>query len=158
MSRFTDGHVNRAPGADGFPLGVQKDVGQRKRSLPDPSNFDLHFNDITDKKRSFVVGFRVDDGEEEILAADKFREPEPHCLQQRFIGVVDHFELVGEEDHARGVGVVEFYFGLVGKHGIYYSINAFSPILFVDKQNNWGIMGIASLAKSLNPPKFRERA
>ena len=37
------------------------------------------------------------------------------------------------------------------QRGIYYSINAFSPILFVDKQNNWGIMGIASLAKILKP-------
>jgi len=158
VSRFADGHVDRASGADGFPSGVQEGVGEREGSLPDPPDFDLYLKDIPDKKRRFVVGFRVDDGEEEILAADKFREPEPHCLQQRFIGVVDHLELVGEEDHPRGVGVMKFYFGLVGKHGIYYSINAFSPILFVDKQNNWGIMGIASLAKSLNPPKFRERA
>ena len=157
MSRFTDGHVNRAPGADGFPLGVQKDVGQRKRSLPDPSNFDLHFNDITDKKRSFVVGFRVDDGEEEILVADEVREPEPDRFQQRFIRVVDDLELVSEEDHARGVGVVELYFGLVGEHGNYYSINAFSPILFIDKRNNWGIMTLFRLPKSLNLPN-KERA
>ncbi len=65
---------------------------------------------------------------------------------------MEHLELVGEEDDPRGIGVVEFYFGLVSEHGIYYNINAFSPILFVDKENNWGIMGIASLAKILNLP------
>ena len=151
MRFFVHGHMHRAPGADGFLPGIDQGIAERKGGLSDFFHLDPDLEDIADKKRRFVVGFRVDDGEEEILAADKFREPEPHCLQQRFIGVVDHLELVGEEDHPRGVGVMKFYFGLVGKHGIYYSINAFSPILFVDKQNNWGIMGIASLAKIFKP-------
>ena len=143
--------MDRASGTNGFLLGVQEGIGERKGSLPDPPNFDLHLNDITDKKRSFVVGFRVDNGEEEILIADELREPESNRFQQRFIGVMDDLELIGEEDHARGVGVVELYFGLVGEHGNYYSINAFLPILFIDKRNNWGIMSIVSLAEIIKP-------
>lgn len=122
MSGLADSHMDRPAGADGFPPGVKQGVGERKGRLSDPPDFDLHLNDIADKKRGLVVGFRVDDGEEEILAADKLREPEPDCLQQRFISVVDDFELVGEEDHPGGVSFMKFYFGLVGMHGQHYTI------------------------------------
>ena len=58
----------------------------------------------------------MDNGQEITPAFEQDREPEAEFFQKRFVGVVDDLELIGEENDAERVGIMQMDPGFVREH------------------------------------------
>ena len=63
-----------------------------------------------------VIRFRAHNGQEIFAAFEHLGEAEIEFFKQGFIGIVHNGELVGKEDPAGCVGVVQVNLGLVSEH------------------------------------------
>ena len=95
-------------------------VLKREGSVADMSNLDGNDNFVPHKDRGFVIGFSMHDGQEIICPFKHFLEAPTEFFEQILVGVMDDLKLIGKENNACGIGVVQSDLCFVGEHSSDY--------------------------------------
>ena len=103
-------------GAHEFFAAVFDGVDEGKRRGPDMLNGNGEGDLVPDEQALLVIAFGVHDGQEIRAFFKHEREAPAEFFQQGFIGVVDDLELIGEENDAGRVGIVQMNFSFVREH------------------------------------------
>jgi len=112
---LVDGHM------DGFSCSYQgfsafESVLKRKGSLADMADLNGYDNVVTHHDRGQIIRLSVHDGKEIAGAFEHGLETPTEFFQQIFISIMDDFKLIGKENNACGISIVQPDLCFVCKH------------------------------------------